>query len=276
MVQKIAIQGIKGAFHQEAAKLYFNNNICIDECITFAALIESVETGKSKYGIMAIENSLVGSILPNYVLLRESSLSVIGEIYLRIVQNLLALPNQSINNLIEVHSHPMALAQCNDFLSRYPHIRIVESDDTALSAYNIANKKIVGVGAIASLEAAKEYGLEILAEGIETTRNNYTRFMILSKEQTQNTQEMNKASIVFSLAHKPGSLQQALQSFSRYGINLTMLQSLPQSGHNWQYYFHADLTFRHIDDFNIAQIELKKHTNYIKILGLYKKGNRLV
>lgn len=274
MRKKVAIQGVRGAFHQEAARNFFGSNIEIVECITFTELIESIECGNASFGIMAVENSLVGGILPNYVLIRESTLTVIGEVYLRIVQNLMALPNQTIDSIVEVQSHPMALAQCDDFLLQRRNLRVVASDDTALSAKFISENNLAGVAAIASVEAAKEYGLEIIAPSIESNKANYTRFMVLSPTQNNETQiKLNKASIAFALPHQSGSLQNALQSFSRYGINLTMLHSLPQVGQCWEYYFHADVVFRHIDDFNLALKSLKNHTNYLRVIGVYSAGN---
>lgn len=274
MRKKVAIQGVRGAFHQEAASVYFNEDIDIVECLTFNQLVESVENGAVEFGVMAVENSLVGGILPNYTLIRESSVGVIGEVYLRIIQNLLALPNQTIDSIVEVQSHPMALAQCEGFLSQWPGLRVVATDDTALSAKLISENNLAGIAAIASIEAAKVYGLEIIAPSIESNKANYTRFMVLSKNSIGgNQQNGNKASIAFALPHRSGSLQNALQSFSRYGINLTMLHSLPQVGQCWEYFFHADIVFRHIDDFNLALTSLKKHTNYLRVIGVYSAGN---
>lgn len=272
MIKKIAIQGIRGAFHQEAAKIYFGKNIEIVECLTFNKLIETVELHMADCGIMAVENSLVGGILPNYALIRESSLHVIGEVYLRVVQNLLALPNQTLDSIYEVHSHPMALAQCEDFLQQKNNLNIISSNDTALSAKLIAEKGLKGVAAIASIEAAKEYGLSVLESSIESNKANYTRFMVLSPKSNNKNLSGNKASIAFALPHKPGSLQNALQSFSTHNINLTMLHSLPQVGHCWEYYFHADLVFDQISNFERAYELLKKHTNYLKIIGIYNSG----
>ncbi len=267
MRKKVAIQGVRGAFHQEAARDFFGTDIEIVECITFTELIESIECGNASFGIMVVENSLVGGILPNYALIRESTLTVIGEVYLRIVQNLMALPNQTIDSIVEVQSHPMALAQCDDFLLQRRNLRVVASDDTALSAKLISENNLAGVAAIASVEAAKEYGLEIISPSIESNKANYTRFMVLSPTQNNETQiKSNKSSIAFALPHKSGSLQNALQSFSRYGINLTMLHSLPQVGQCWEYYFHADVVFLHIDDFNLALKSLKNHTNYLRVI----------
>ncbi len=274
MRKRVAIQGVRGAFHQEAARVYFKQDIDIVECLTFNQLVDCVENGMADYGVMAVENSLVGGILPNYALIRESTLTVIGEVYLRIVQNLMALPNQTINSITEVHSHPMALAQCDDFLLGRKGLRVVSSDDTALSARFIAENNLNGVAAIASTEAAKEYGLEVIAPSIESNKANYTRFMVLSPKKNNESQaNANKASIAFALPHKSGSLQSPLQSFSRYGINLTMLHSLPQVGQCWEYYFHADLVFRHIDDFKLAQTSLAKHTSYLKVIGVYNAQN---
>lgn len=270
MNQTVAIQGIKGSFHYQAARKYFGLDCAIVECLTFAHLVETVISGGADYGIMAVENSLVGAILPNYALIRESSLIVVGEVYLKIEQNLLAIPGQTIDGIREVHSHPMALQQCGIFLSKLKDVRVITSDDTALSAKHVAEKGQKGVAAIASIEAAKEYGLEVVRPGIESNKDNFTRFVALSgNPNLACCQTENKASIVFALPHKPGSLNKALQVFSRYGMNLTMLHSLPQVGQCWEYYFHVDLMFRHKDDLNLGLQSLSRCTTFTKIMGIY-------
>ncbi|HOG73164.1 MAG TPA: prephenate dehydratase [Tenuifilaceae bacterium] len=270
MYQTVAIQGIKGSFHHQAARECFGLDCTVTECLTFTDLVETVLSGVAGYGIMAVENSLVGAILPNYGLIRESSLTIIGEVYLRIEQNLLALPGQSVDEIKEVYSHPMALQQCGVFLSMLKDVRVVASDDTALSAKQVAEKGQKGVAAIASMDAAREYGLEVVQSGIESYKDNFTRFVALTQNPNVACSHMaNKASIAFALPPKPGSLQKALQVFSRYGMNLTMLHSLPQVGQCWEYFFHADLVFRHIDDLNLGLQSLNRCTTFTKVMGIY-------
>ena len=270
MKKIVAIQGVKGAFHQEAAISYFGPNIEILECLTFSRLIESVERKEADYGIMAIENTLTGSILPNYALIRDSSLSITGEIYLKIVQNLIAPVGETIATLSEVRSHPVAIAQCSDFFKKHPSLKIVESEDTALSAKQIAELKLKGIATIASKNAAKEYGLQVIEPSIETNKVNYTRFLILEhKSKAEIINEPNKASITFTALHRPGSLLKILQPFADYGINMTMLQSLPIIGCKWEYIFHADLVFMSLIEFNQALDRAKQHTKSLDILGIY-------
>ena len=269
---KVAIQGFKGAFHQDAAELYFNTPLELVECLTFKELVNSVTEGRAEKGVMAIENSLVGSILQNYTLIRESDLTIEGEVFLRISQHLIGISGQRVEDIKEIHSHPMAIAQCDDFIQSIPHVKVFATHDTALSARDIALNQIKGVAAIASERAAREYGLEVIASSIESNHNNYTRFVVIGKNTKHSYSSANKASVAFSLAHKVGSLQAALQSFSRYGVNLTMLQSLPQVGNPWEYYFHTDAVFRHIDDFGLALDSLKTIANEVKVLGIYTTG----
>jgi len=271
MKKIISIQGVRGAFHQEAAVGYFGGNIDIHECITFQQLIDSVENGDSHFGVMAVENSLVGCILPNYTLIRESKLQVVGEIYLRIVQNLIASIGESVDTIVEVRSHPMALAQCDLFFKNHPEIRLIESEDTALSAKQIAELKLKGVATVASQKAAHEYGLDVIASSIESNKENYTRFLILEKKSIAKIPSgSNKASITFTAKHQPGSLLQILKPFAENGINMTMLQSLPIVGKKWEYIFHADLAFMSAIDFYQALEYARQYTSTLKILGVYR------
>lgn len=270
MKKIISIQGVRGAFHQEAAVNYFGSNIDIQESITFQQLIDSVENGTSHFGVMAVENSLVGSILPNYALIRESNLQVTGEIYLRIVQNLIAAIGESVNSIVEVRSHPMALAQCQSFFKNRPEIRLIESEDTALRAKQIAEHKLRGVATVASQKAAHEYGLEVIAPSIESNKENYTRFLILEKKAVAKVPGgSNKASITFTAKHQPGSLLQILKPFAEHEINMTMLQSLPIIEKKWEYVFHADLVFASLLEFYQALEIARQHTSTLKILGVY-------
>lgn len=269
-MKRIAIQGYRGAFHQEAAENYFGKDISLVECETFDSLVESIRNGQANYGVMAVENSLVGCILPNFVLLRESRLNVIGEVYLRISQNLMALPNQSINDLHQVQSHGMAIAQCKPFFQSYPHIQLVESVDTALSAKVIAQKNLVGVGTIGSNLAASLYGLEVLAPSIETNKVNFTRFLVIS--QVDNPSAKNgaiKATIAFTAKHTPGGLAALLSPLANEGVNLTMLHSLPMVGSAWEYIFHADLCYQSIEHARRSMIWLSKQVSQLWVMGVY-------
>ncbi|SRR6056297_438362 len=273
-MKRIAIQGGYGAFHEIAAHYYFKNEeLEILPKNTFRDMLSTLKKQKSEYGIMAIENSLAGSILPNYNLLMDTPMNIIGEVYLRIKQNLVALKGTRVEELKEVYSHPMAILQCTEFFNKYPSIRLIESADTALSAKEIANKNIRYTGAISSKLAATKYGLEILAAGIETNKMNYTRFLILTENGGAiSKSNVNKASIHFALAHKIGSLSKILSIFSFHEINLAKIQSMPIIGKEWEYQFYVDLE---IDDYDMYQrsIEaIKPFTSGLGIMGEYEKG----
>jgi prephenate dehydratase len=273
--KRIAIQGGYGAFHEIAANKYFKDEpIEIVPRNTFKDLFAALKEGKVDYGITAIENSLAGSILPNYTLLRDSNMKVIGEIYLRIRQNLVALPGQKISDIKEVYSHPMALLQCQQFFDDYPEIKLIDSIDTALSAKQIAEEKLMGIGAIASDLAAQNYKLEIIAEEIETHKKNYTRFLILEDKNGGgfHDKNVNKASISFALAHKIGSLSKILSILSYYEINLSKIQSMPLIGRDWEYQFYIDVEFRDYDIYRQAIAAIEPFTSDICILGEYCKG----
>jgi prephenate dehydratase len=278
-VKKIAIQGGYGAFHEIAAIRYFENeNIEIVPKNTFKDLFKALQQGLVDYGITAIENSLAGSILPNYTLLLESNMKIIGEIYLRIKQNLVALPGQSIKDIKEIYSHPMDLLQCQKFFEDYPHIKLIDSVDTALSAKDIRDNKLSGIGAISSTLAAQKYNLEILAAGIETNKKNYTRFLILEEKngRIKRNETVNKSSITFALAHKIGCLSKVLSILSYYEINLSKVQSMPIIGKDWEYQFYVDLE---IDDYRLYRqaIEaIRPFTSNLQILGEYMKGKSIM
>jgi prephenate dehydratase len=245
MVKRIVIQGGYGAFHEIAALQYFENEeIEIMPRDTFKDLMRALRKDKADFGIMAIENSLAGSILPNYSLLKDSPMKIIGEVYMRIRQNLVALPGQTIGDIKEVYSHPMAILQCQVFFDQYPDIKLIESMDTALSAKDIRDNGLMGIGAIASGLAAEKYDLEILASSIETNKKNYTRFLILGNgSDSTPIQEVNKSSIHFALSHKIGSLSKILSILSYYEINLSKIQSMPIIGKDWEYQFYIDVEF---------------------------------
>lgn len=274
MTKRIAIQGGYGAFHELAAYKFFNDeDIEILPRDTFRDLLTSIKDQRSDYGIMAIENSLAGSILPNYTLLKETPMRIIGEVYLRIKQNLVALPGVSIENIREVYSHAMAILQCKHFFDKYPHIRLIESVDTALSARDISEGNVTDAGAIASRLAADKYGLNIIAEGIETNKMNYTRFLILTENGAGlDRSQVNKASIHFALAHKIGSLSKILSIFSFHEINLAKIQSMPIIGRDWEYQFYVDLEVHDYDMYQAALEAIKPFTSDLIIMGEYRKG----
>lgn len=277
MKKRIGIQGYKGSYHEQAAKHYFGKEIDVVPARTFQDLVRMGEdAGQTDGAIMAIENSIAGSIIQNYTLLLESHLKVVGEIYLRINHQLMALPGTTIGQLAEVHSHHMAIHQCRKFFHDYPEIHLVETADTALSAQEIKEKKLANVGAIAGKQAAELYGLQILAAGIETVKNNYTRFLILSREEVLNGHVPNKASLHFRVSHNPGSLMKALATIAEHGLNVSKIQSFPVIEEEWRYYFHCDVEFTQRDAFDRALDGLKRATEMLRVLGIYQKGETIV
>jgi len=268
----IAIQGIAGSFHQLAAERFFGDTIDIMPCDTFNEVITKTTSSNSNLAVMAIENSIAGTILPNYNLIADSDLHIIGETYIKIEHHLMALPGVEIKNLKEIHSHPMALLQCEDFLHKLD-AKLIEKSDTADSAKNIGDKKLVETAAVASLLAAKKYGLEILQKNIETDKHNYTRFLVLSKTSNKSEWPLcNKASIRFSLAHTSGSLAHALFIISEAKLNVSKIQSVPIIGKSWKYSFHLDVEFIGFSSFEKAVDELKNTAESLSILGIYKQG----
>jgi prephenate dehydratase len=278
-VKRIAIQGGYGAFHEIAALHYFEGEeIEVIPNDTFNDLFKSLKMRHADYGIMAIENSLAGSILPNYELLRVSKMKIIGEIYIRIKQNLIALPGQTIHDLTEVYSHPMAILQCRSFFDNYPDIRLIDSIDTAISAREISEKKIKRAGAIASDLAAKKYGLKILYESIETHKMNYTRFLLMkdTNGNLHTPEGVNKGSVHFALAHQIGSLSKILSILSYYNINLTKIQSMPIIGKEWEYQFYIDVMFENYTLYRQALDAIRPFTSDLGILGEYVKGKSII
>lgn len=275
MNTKIAIQGILGSFHHQVAQEYFGADIQVDECLSFDALVDSLLTKKSTVAVMAIENSIAGSIIPNYALIDANELHIIGEHYINVHHNLLALKGQSIADITEVYSHPMALLQCKAFFKQYPHIKLVEDVDTAEVARRIHQGQLKGIGAIASKTAASIFELEVLAERIQTITNNSTRFVII---QTQNsvlpTAEIDKASVKFELGSKRGSLATVLNVMSDCKLNLTKIQSLPKIQTPWRYSFFVDVTFADYADFEKAKSLLAIMASEFKVHGEYKNTIR--
>ena len=282
MKPKIAIQGFEASFHEIVAIQYFGADIETVECATFPKLFSVMENGQADYAVCAIENSLAGSILPNYAHLRNSNLEIIGEVYLRIEMNLMALPNQIIEQIEEIHSHPMALLQCQGFFENYPNIQLVESNDTALSAREIKEKHIKHRAAVASKRAAELFGLEIIAADIHDNKRNFTRFLILAQRHPElvsgsassSVSTINKSSISFRAHHTAGSLAKVLTVIGNHSINLTKIQSLPVVGEEWQYYMYADLEFEDVDSYKKMLLEIEPLTKELKILGEYTQGKK--
>ena len=272
---KISIQGEAGCFHEVAARQYFSyDDIEIVPCSTFDLTLNTLKAGDSDFAVMAIENARSGSILYNYTLIRESGMKILGEHNLRIIQNLMALPGQQITDIREIRSHPIAIAQCMTFLNQFPGITLIESDDTAASARVISENRLQGVAAIASSTAAQIYGLDILASGIETYKQNYTRFLVVGSEENGNTKG-NKVSICFSTGHKPGSLAKILVKLAEMEINLSKIQSVPRLNGEWEYMFYLDLEMNKNTKSEVIKRVLAKYTNDLEILGVYYKGDML-
>ena len=274
MEKKIAIQGIKGSFHHQVALDYFDEIQAIDECMSFDSLVESILTNRSSHAVMAIENSIAGSIIPNYALLDNNNLKIIGEYYLSVHHNFMSLEGQKIEDILEVHSHPMAILQCKEFFKNYPHIKLVEDKDTAETAKRIHDNQLKGIGAIASKTAAELYDLEILAAEIETINNNQTRFVIIGNNQDINTKDINKASLKFELEHKRGSLATVLNVMSDCKLNLTKIQSLPKIETLFHYAFFVDITFDDYKDYEKGKQILEIMTTHFKVLGEYENKNQ--
>jgi prephenate dehydratase len=275
MKGKIAIQGIQGSFHHQVSQEYYTLNVMVDECLSFEAVVESVLNDQSEQAVMAIENSIAGSIIPNYALIDNNNLQIIGEYYMDIHQNLMALKGQKITDILEVHSHPMALLQCMEFLKKHPHIKLVEDKDTAETARRIHTKQLKGIAAIASKTASEMYDLEIIASEIQTINNNMTRFVIVTKNDSELPKSnINKASLKFELDHKRGSLAAVLNVMSDCKLNLTKIQSLPKIETPWKYSFFVDVTFDEYKDYAKAKSLLNIMAEYFKVLGEYENRQR--
>ncbi|WP_298488777.1 prephenate dehydratase [uncultured Maribacter sp.] len=273
MKLNIAIQGIKGSNHHQVAKDYFGDNVDLLECLSFDFLVDQLLQGKADKGVMAIENSIAGSIIPNYALVYHNNLHIIGEHYLNIHHNLMVLKGQKIEDIEEVRSHPMALLQCKEFFRAYPHIKMVEDVDTAETAKQIQEKKLKNIAAIAPNVAAELYNLDIIAPEIQTIKNNSTRFIIvktINKELPK--EEINKASIRFVTDHKRGSLAAVLNVMSDCSLNLTKIQSLPIIETPWKYAFFVDITFDNYSNFDKAKSLLEIMAEDFKVLGEYKNA----
>jgi len=275
MNQKVTIQGYEGSFHQVAARHFYGKNVEVIPCDTFREVVKIGSDKKLSDGaVMAIENSIAGSILPNYNLIQKTKLQVIGEVYLSISQNLLANPGVKLEDIKEVHSHPMAILQCLDYLEKY-HWKLVESEDTALSAKQVHQHKSKHVAAIASKLAANLYDLNVLSPDIHTQKNNITRFLVMSPQVGKAELKIdgaNKASIYFQTDHSRGILSKVLAKIANGNVNLSKLQSMPIPGSNFKYGFYADLEFDQQKKKKKVLEEVKGLTNNMKVFGLYKKG----
>ena len=276
-MKKIAIQGVPGSFHDIAAHKFFpNEEIQLICCDTFEEIFEHIHQDSSVIGLVAIENTIAGSLLHNYELMRESGVTIVGEHKLRIKHNCVCLPEDDWDTLTEVHSHPVALAQCHSFLKRHPNLKVVEADDTAKSAEIIREKDLRGHAAICSKYAAELYGMKVLEEGIETNKHNFTRFLVVADtwraDDLRQRGLSTKATIVFSLPHSEGSLSQVLSIFSFYRINLTKIQSLPIIGREWEYLFYVDVIFNDYLRFRQSIDAVSPLTRELKILGEYAEG----
>ena len=281
MKKKVAIQGIAGCYHDIAARNYYEGEeIEIIPCNTFPDVISTIKKDPSIVGLMAIENTIAGSLLQNHELIRESGLRGTGEYKLRISHSLVALPGTSIHDITEVNSHPIALMQCTEFLNTLPNAKVVEKEDTAMSARWIAENHIEGHAAICGKLAAEIYGMEVLAEGIETNKRNFTRFLSIADrwvaDEIMRDVDKNKSSLVFAVPHTSGSLSKVLAVLSFYDMNLTKIQSLPIIGREWEYLFYVDLTFTDYARYQKALDAIQPLTKDLKILGEYAEGKQSV
>ena len=279
-MKKIAIQGTIGSYHDIAAHKFFEGeDIELLCCATFEDVFKAIRQDSQTIGMLAIENTIAGSLLQNHELLRQSGAQILGEYKLRISHCFVCLPNENINDITEVNSHPIALMQCREFLQQHPTIKVVECEDTALSAENISKQNLKGHAAICSKTAAEYYGMKILQEGIETNKHNFTRFLVVADpwqvdelRREQLNSPINKSNIVFTLQHTEGSLSQVLSILSFYKINLTKIQSLPIIGREWEYQFYVDVTFDDYLRYKQAVAAIATLTKELKILGEYAEG----
>lgn len=273
MNKKVAIQGIKGSFHHQVAQSCFGENVALEECVSFREVITSVLDNTSQKAVMALENSIAGSILPNYSLIDNSDLQITGEFFLNIHMNLMALSGQTIEDIKEVHSHPIALLQCANFFNQYPQIKLVESSDTAITAKRIQEQQLKGIGALAGPAAAEIYNLTILADGVHTVKSNKTRFVILNaKGLTDDKENVNKASVRFELDDTPGSLATVLNVLNNCKLNLTKIQSIPVIETPFKYSFFVDVIFEKYKHFEKAKKLMEIMTTHFKVLGEYQQG----
>lgn len=272
MNKAVAIQGIQGSFHHIVSQDYFGEATVVEECLSFDETVNALLSGKTDAAIMALENSIAGSIIPNYALIDNHNLQIVGEYYLDIQHQLMVLPGQTIKDIKEVYSHPMALLQCKAFFKNYPHIKLIEDKDTADVAKRIATNNTKETAAIASTLAAKIFKLDIIAKSIQSIKHNETRFVIVKLKAERHLKDINKASIKFQLDHKRGSLAALLNVMSDCKLSLTKIQSLPVVETPWLYSFFVDVTFQDYKDFEKAKAIIKIMATHFKILGEYKNA----
>jgi len=275
MKKRVGIQGIEGSFHYIVSQTYFEEVVEVQPFLSFGEVVDSLVSKHTDMAVMALENSIAGSIIPNYAHIDDQNLYITGEYFLEIQHNLMALRGQNISDIKEVFSHPMALLQCKAFFKQYPHIKLIEDRDTAEVAKRICEGKIIGVAAIASLEAARLFDLDILAESIQTIKHNETRFVIVERvSDLINTKSVNKASVKFLLDHKRGSLAAMLNVMSDCNLNLTKIQSLPKIDTTWKYAFFVDITFEAYSDYEKGKAIMTIMAEEFKILGEYKNAKK--
>ena len=271
----IAIQGAEGSNHHKVARDFYGTSIQLIECMSFDVLVNSLINGEADLGVMALENTIAGSIIPNYALIDNNNLHIVDEEYLNIHHHLMALKGQKIEDIKEVWSHPMALLQCKEFFKKHSHIKLVEDVDTAEVAKRIAKENLVGIAAIAPKIAAEIFSLEVLEDEIQTMKDNSTRFVIVQTSKPNNgVDQINKASLKFQLSHKRGSLAAILNVLSDCKMNLTKIQSLPVIETPWKYSFFVDVTFEDYKDYEKAEAIIKIMAEEFKILGTYKNGRK--
>lgn len=272
---KVAIQGIKASFHEEAAFKFFGRDIETIECNSFKQTCEKLEQNEADYVIMAIENSIAGSLLPNYTLIREYNFAIVGEVYLPIQLHLMALPGVKFEDIKYATSHPIALRQCIDFLDEYPQIQVIESSDTAACAKRIRDEQLTDTVAIANSLAAELYGLNIIERRIESNKKNYTRFLVLKNNKAEAVKDINKASICFQVINHVGALSKVLNIFAEQEVNLTKIQSMPVLGKRNEYYFYVDLEWTNLENYEKAVRQTLKYTVNFNIMGEYQKNDKV-
>jgi prephenate dehydratase len=272
--KRVAIQGIKASFHEEAAFKFFGTDIETIECESFKKTCEVLKNRQADYVVMAIENSIAGSLLPNYSLLREYNFSIVGEVYLAIQLHLMALPGVKFEDIKYVQSHPIAIRQCSDFFDEFPQLQVVESSDTAACAKKIREENLTDTAAIANSLAAKLYDLQIMERRIESNKKNYTRFLILANKPLENT-EINKASLSFQVGNAVGALAEVLNIFAENKINLSKIQSMPVLGKRNEYNFYVDIEWKNQANYDTAIRKVLKHTVNFTIMGEYLKNDKV-
>lgn len=272
---RVAIQGIKASFHEEAAFKFFGKDIQTIECNSFKKTCEVLGKREADYVVMAIENSIAGSLLPNYTLIRDYNFAIVGEVYLSIQLHLMALPGVKFEDVKFVTSHPIAIRQCIDFFDEYPHLNVVESVDTAACAKKIRDEELKDTVAIANTLAAEMYGLNIIERRIESNKKNYTRFLILKNDRSDDEKAINKASICFQVSNRVGALSKVLNIFAENNVNLTKIQSMPVLGKRNEYYFYVDIEWTNMENYDTVVRKALKYTVNFNIMGEYTKNDKV-